>query len=53
MQIKSLPSYRNLPIHDITPKKAFDRVRKIETYRDLRAKSDRQGAALCSSTGAA
>lgn len=46
MQIKSLPTYRNLRIDDTTPKDAFERLRKIETYRELRAEGCGEATAL-------
>lgn len=46
MQIKTLPSYRKLAIDDTTPKDAFERLGKIETYRELRAEGCGEAAAL-------
>ena len=48
MQIKSLriQSYRSFRIDDTTPAHAFERLRKIETYRALRAEGCSEPTAL-------
>ena len=48
MQIQSLriKSYRSFRIDDTTPAEAFERLRKIETYRELRAEGCSEAAAL-------
>ena len=48
MQIQSLriKSYRSFRIDDTTPAEAFERLRKIETYRELRAEGCGEAAAL-------
>lgn len=46
MQIKTLPSYRTLSIDDTTPADAFERLSKIDTYRELRAEGCSEAAAL-------
>ena len=48
MQIQSLriKSYRSFRIDDTTPAEAFERLRKIETYRALRAEGCGEAAAL-------
>ena len=48
MQIKSLriKSYRSFRIDDTTPADAFERLRKIETYRALRAEGCSEPTAL-------
>lgn len=48
MQIKSLriKSYRSFKVDDTTPAEAVERLRRIETYRDLRAEGCSEAAAL-------
>ncbi len=48
MQIQSLriKSYRSFRIDDTTPAEAFERLRKIETYQELRAEGCSEATAL-------